>query len=103
MEVNPTKATTFAALFAFIAGCGPQYYLPENRGKPAQIVVSAYTQNGCLEELQEEAKNRRVEVKLTNVDAARQPPGNPWDILLYPFYKGYRCTGEVTGPAKSIP
>ena len=90
-------------LLAFLMGCGPKFYLPENRGKPAQIVVSAYTQNGCLEELQEEAKNRGVEVKLTNVETDwRRPPG-PWEILWYPFYKGYKCTGEVTGPAKSTP
>ena len=49
-------------LLVFMTGCGPKYYLPENRGKPAQIVVSAYTKSGCLEELQQEAKNRGVEV-----------------------------------------
>jgi len=38
-------------LLVFITGCGPQFYLLENQGKPAQIVVSAYTQSGCLEEL----------------------------------------------------
>jgi len=82
-------------LLVFITGCGPQYYLQENQGKPAQIVVSAYTQNGCMEELQQEAKNRGVEVKLTNVETDLG-----WEIFLYPFYKGYKCTGEVTGPAK---
>src|SRR5262244_443350 len=85
-------------LFVFITGWGPQFYLQENQGKPAQIVVSAYTQNGCMEELQQEAKNRGVEVKLTNVETDLG-----WEIFLYPFYKGYKCTGEVTGPAKSTP
>jgi hypothetical protein len=81
---------------ALVTGCGPQFYLPENQGKPAQIVVSAYTQNGCIEELQEEAKRRGVEVKLTNVETDLG-----WEIFWYPFYKGYKCTGDVTGPAKS--
>ena len=90
-------------LLAFITGCGPQYYLQENQGKPAQIVVSAYTQNGCLEELQQEAKNRGVEVKLTNVETNFRRAANPWEILFLPFCKGYKCTGEVTGPAKSTP
>jgi hypothetical protein len=93
-------------LLVSATGCGPQYYLPENQGKPAQIVVSAYTQNGCLEELQQEAKNRGVEVKLTNVETNsgwRRAPSNPWEIFLLPFYKGYKCTGEVKGPAKSTP
>jgi hypothetical protein len=57
------KVLLYSLIFlALVTGCGPQYYLPENRGKPAQIVVSAYTQNGCLEELQEEAKNRALKL-----------------------------------------
>ena len=90
-------------LMLFATGCGPQFYLPANQGKPAQIVVSAYTQNGCLEELQGEAKNRGVEVKLTNVETNFRSAPNPWELLFLPFYKGYKCTGEVTGPAKSTP
>ena len=90
-------------LLVFITGCGPQFYLPESQGKPAQIVVSAYTQSGCLEALQQEAKNRGVEVKLTNVETNFRLAPSPWEIFLLPFYKGYKCTGEVTGPAKSTP
>jgi hypothetical protein len=90
-------------LLVFIPDCEPQYYLQADQGKPAQIVVSAYTQNGCLEELQQEAKNRGVEVKLTNVETNFRQPPSPWEIFLHPFYKGYKCTGEVTGPAKSAP
>jgi hypothetical protein len=71
---------------------------PESQGKPAQIVVSAYTQDGCFEELQQEAKNRGIEVKLANVET-----NLGLEILIFPFYKGYKCTGEVTGPAKSTP
>jgi len=79
-----------------ITACGPQFYLPESKERPAQIVVSAYTQDGCIEELQEEAKRRGVEVQLKNVESDLG-----WEIFLFPFYKGYKCTGEVTGPAKS--
>ena len=77
-----------------ITSCGPQFYLPESKDNRAQIVVSAYTQDGCFEELQEEAKRRGVEVKLKNVETDLG-----WEIFLFPFYKGYKCTGEVTGPA----
>lgn len=58
-------------------------------------MVSAYTQDGCLEELQEEAKARSVEIKLKKVDTDLG-----WQIFLFPFYKGYRCIGEVVGPRK---
>lgn len=87
---------SLTSLIILIAGCGPQFYLPESKDRPAQIVVSAYTQNGCIEELQEEAKKRGVEVKLKDVETDLG-----WEILVFPFYKGYKCTGEITGPAKS--
>jgi hypothetical protein len=77
------------------AGCGPQFYLPETKDRPAQIVVSAYTQNGCLEELEEEARRKGVQVRLKSVDTDLG-----WEIAVFPFYKGYRCTGEIIGPAK---
>lgn len=72
------------------SGCGPRYYLPADRDTPGKIVVSAYTQNSCMGELQEEADKRGVKVLLKNVEADLG-----WQIFLYPFYKGYRCTGEV--------
>ncbi len=80
-------------LITIVAGCGPRYYIPADRDKPGEIVVSAYTQDGCIEELQEEAKARSVEVKLKKVDTDLG-----WQIFLFPFYKGYRCLGEVIAP-----
>ena len=49
-------------LLVFVPDGEPQYYLQADQGKPTQIVVSAYTQNGCLEELQQEAKNRALKL-----------------------------------------
>ena len=82
-------------VLSVIAGFGPQFALPESKDRPAQIVVSAYTQNGCVEELQEEAKRAGVEVRLKDIQTDLG-----WEIFLFPFYKGYKCTGEVTGPLK---
>jgi hypothetical protein len=82
-------------ILLLIAACGPQFYLPETKDRPAQIVVSTYTQDGCIEELQEEAKRRGVAVRLKSVETDLG-----WEIFLFPFYKGYKCTGEVTGPLK---
>ena len=83
------------AFFVVIAGCGPQYVLPETKQQPGQIVVSAYTQSGCFEELQEAAKAAGVEVRLKDVQTDLG-----WQIFLFPFYKGYKCTGEIIGPAR---
>jgi hypothetical protein len=83
-------------LFALIVGCGPAYVLPETKERPGNIVVSAYTQSGCLEDLQEAANRAGVEVRLKDVQTDLG-----WQILLFPFYKGYKCTGEIIGPARS--
>jgi hypothetical protein len=24
-----------------------------------------------------------------------------WEIFLFPFYKGYKCIGEITGPSRA--
>jgi hypothetical protein len=81
---------------ALIAGCGPQFILPETKERPGQIVVSAYTQAGCFEDLQEAAKRAGVEVKLKDVQTDLG-----WEISLFPFYKGYKCTGEIIGSSRS--
>jgi len=80
--------------FAMFAGCGPQFILPETKERPGQIVVSAYTQAGCFEDLQEAANRAGVEVRLKDVQTDLG-----WEI--FPFYKGYKCIGEITGPARA--
>lgn len=81
-----------------LIGCGPKYYRPAlGPDKPAEITVSAYTQSGCLECLQEEARNRNVQVKLKDIQTDLG-----WEIFLFPFYKGYKCIGIVEEP-KSTP
>jgi hypothetical protein len=92
MKIGPYNIV----FLALIAGCGPQFILPETKERPAQIVVSAYTQSGCLDDLQESAKRAGVEVRLKDVQTDLA-----WEIVLFPFYKGYKCIGEVTGPARA--
>jgi len=80
-----------AIMSLLVSACGPRFYKPAiEPSQPAEIVVSAYTQDGCFEELQEEARERNVQVKLKDVQADLG-----WQIFLFPFYKGYRCTGVV--------
>ena len=81
-------------LSLFLSGCGPHFYKPGiGPNQPAEITVSAYTQDGCFEELQEEARELKVEVKLKDVQADLG-----WQIFVFPLYKGYRCTGVVVQP-----
>ena len=76
------KVFPYLIFLILITGCGPQFYLPETKDRPAQIVVSTYTQDGCIEELQEEAKRRGVTVNLKSVETDLG-----WEILLFPFYR----------------
>ena len=46
---------------------GLQFALPETKERPAQIVVSAYTQSGCLEELQEAAYGHAARLKIVTI------------------------------------
>ena len=68
-------------ILILIAACGPQFYLPETKNTPAQIVVSTYTQDGCIE-LQEEAKRRGVAVRLKSVETDLG-----WEISCFLFIK----------------
>ena len=69
-----------------LIGCGPKYYRPAlGPDKPAEITVSAYTQSGCIECLQEEARNRNVQVKLKEVQSDLG-----WEIFFFPLYKFWR-------------
>jgi hypothetical protein len=80
--------------FLSLVGCGPHYYKPApGPNQPAEITVSAYTQQGCLNNLQEEARARNVEVKLKDVQTDLG-----WQIITFPLYKGYKCTGVVVEP-----
>lgn len=89
------RLSAIIALVAITAACGPQFVLPETKDRPGQIVVSAYTQDGCFEELKEAANRAGVEIRLKDVQTDLG-----WEIFLFPFYKGYKCIGEITGPAR---
>ena len=65
------------ALVLLVTGCGQHYVMPDNTGAPQKIVVSAYTNDGCIENLNEEAAKLGVRVKLTNVTSDLG-----WGILL---------------------
>jgi hypothetical protein len=80
--------------FLSLVGCGAHYYKPAlGPNQPAEITVSAYTQQGCLDKLQEEARARNVEVKLKDVQTDLG-----WQVFMFPFYKGYKCIGVVVEP-----
>jgi hypothetical protein len=88
------KKTFSYALALLLGGCGPHYLIPDSTGRPEKVVVSGYTNNGCIENLYEEAEKQRVRVKLTNVESDLG-----WGILFWPIYKSYKCTGDVVNKA----
>ena len=89
------KKTFSYALALLLGGCGPHYLIPDSTGVLKTIVVSAYTNDGCVEALNEEAAKQGVKVRLTNVESDLG-----WGILFWPIYKSYKCTGEVVKESK---
>lgn len=49
-----------------------------------------------MENLKEYSLEMHLMTNLTKVDSDLG-----WEILLFPFYKGYKCTGTVTGVSNS--
>jgi outer membrane lipopolysaccharide assembly protein LptE/RlpB len=85
------------AISLSLLGCGVHFYKPGlSPHQPAEITVSAYTQQGCLDDLQEEARTRNVDVKLKDVQAELG-----WEIILWPLYKGYQCSCVVVDPKEN--
>jgi len=84
------KKAVGAVLVLLMAGCGPHHVIPDSSGGPSKIVVSAYTNDGCIENLNEEAAKMGVKVRLSDVKSDLG-----WGIFLWPIYKSYACTGEV--------
>lgn len=82
--------TLSVAIILLLVGCGQYYIMPDSTGAPQKIVVSAYTNDGCIETLNEEAAKQGVKVKLTDVKSDLG-----WGIFLWPIYKSYTCIGEV--------
>ena len=87
----------------------PQYHLSYSDCRPRTAVLSSRNQGkarpnrgkclpqaGCFEDLQEAANRSGVEVRLKDVQTDLG-----WEIFLFPFYKGYKCIGEITGPARA--
>ncbi len=85
------KTTIGCILALYLAGCGQHYIVSDNTGAPQKIFVSAYSEIGCIETLNEEAAKQGVKVILTNQENDKKDWGTNW----FPFVKHFKCTGEV--------
>lgn len=74
-----------------ISGCGANYVKPPlEANQPTELVVSAYTQDGCLEELNKKAATMGGTAKLVDVKSDLG-----WGIMMWPVYKSYQCKGYL--------
>lgn len=75
------------------AGCGLDYVVEDrDTGAPSRLVVSGWTQNDCLSNLDDAAARHGVQVKLEQI--TMNATGGLW--LTPPFWKHmYVCKGEV--------
>lgn len=72
-----------------VSACGPTSNMLHSRsGEPMVIQQSAYSEEGCLQNLEAEAQ--RIGMQLRSTDVKGSFFG---DSLLWPFVKGYVCIG----------
>ena len=79
---------------ALLAGCSTSLsYLPGVESRPAMIVAIAYTRDGCVDKLRQEAEKRQLKIDVTKVVTE-------WGFgaLSFPFYRDYQCHGEAQSP-----
>jgi len=75
----------------FMAGCGPQYTIPSyETGDIERVVSSGHSPKSCLEHLNEDAKELKVNVRLTDMHHESTSGPIAW---LYNY--SYVCTGKV--------
>ena len=78
-------------LILFLAGCAESYTVFHNQtGQPIMLGRRAYTYEGCLSILREEAARLGVSVGTVRVRGSWQGRS-----LLWPFEPGYACEGIV--------
>lgn len=81
------------AVAAVIGGCGPHYTIPNFESNEVEKVISSgRSPQSCIENLKEDAKDLRVDVRLTDVQ--HQPSSGP---ISWIYANTYVCTGKVVG------
>ncbi len=74
-----------------MGGCGPQYTIPNyDTGEIEKVVSSGRSPQACIEQLKEDAKELKVDVRL--VDMRHESTSGP---IAWLYTNTYVCTGKV--------
>ncbi|MCC2643418.1 MAG: hypothetical protein K0S45_3831 [Nitrospira sp.] len=74
-----------------IAGCGPQYTIPNfETNEIEKVISSGRSPQSCIEHLKEDAKELNVKVRLTDVH--HESTSGP---IAWLYTNTYVCTGKV--------
>ena len=74
-----------------LAGCGPHYTIPNyESGEIEKVISSGHSPQRCIENLNEDANQLKVKVRLTDMHHQEASGPVAW---LYTY--GYVCTGRV--------
>src|SRR5215510_8901003 len=83
------------AIILILGGCAESYTMFHSQtGQPIMFGRRAYTYEGCLSTMQEEAARLGVSIGRVNVRGSWQGRS-----LLWPFEPGYACEG-IIGPER---
>jgi hypothetical protein len=84
------KWWTVAAL-VLLGGCGPHYTIPNfETDEVEKVVSSGRSPQACIEQLREDAKDHKVQVRLT--DMHHEATSGP---IAWLYTNTYVCTGKV--------
>jgi len=79
------------AALVMLGGCGPHYTIPDaDTDDIGRVISSGRSPQGCIENLQEDAQNLKVKVKL--IDVKSEPAHGP---IAWLYTNTYTCTGKV--------
>ena len=85
------------ATLLLVGGCGPHYTMPNfETNEIEKVISSGRSAQGCIENLKEDAKDLRLDVRLTEVQ--HQPSSGP---ISWIYANTYICTGKVVATRSS--
>jgi len=85
------KTPLAISILVLLAGCGPHYTIPDAETDDiGKVISSGRSPQNCIENLQEDAQNLKVKVKL--VDVQHQEAHGP---IAWLYSHSYTCTGKV--------
>jgi len=107
MRVSPGNRCSFRSMCMGLCilnmvvanGCGLEYIVNDREtGLPSNLVVTGWTNDGCIENLYDTAE--KLEFKINLIEVTREYEGFGAIPMPSPFWPMYTCEGQIIPFAK---